>query len=169
MESNRRPGHYTLEGLPGYTISLENVPQNITPRLLPISDDENDRLRGLKKDGSIGLVTSIAGNLVFQDPNGVDVYSFTSPIRLVYNFTNDDEEKRKNREKGLKLKGAIAEDATVALIPIFLYQYNPDKGSTPEFEVWQPFQSFIFDEKDLTVTIDILFWGDRQIGGGTQP
>jgi len=174
MDTNRQSGEYSFEGLPGYTITLSNVPENITPTLLPMSPEDVEKLTNLNRDGNIGLITSVAGNLVFSDENGEQVHSFSSPIRLTYNFTSADEEKRRDREKKLqeqkdKEKGNSAKDVTVRLVPIFLYQYDPDKGSTPEFEVWLPFQNFSYDPRKLTVTIDFLFWGDQPIGGGSQP
>lgn len=174
MARNSSSREYSFDGLPGYTISVSNVPENITPRLIPIPPEEDTRLKSLTRDGTIRFITSVAGNLIFEDEEGRQVDHFLSPIRLTYNFTEEDEKKRQDREKVLndkrrKEEGEGAEYVTVRLIPIFLYQLDPEKTGKPSFEVWMPFQNYDFDEKQQIITIDFLFWGDRQVGGGTQP
>jgi len=166
---SRKTREFALAGQTGYTITVSGLPGNITPRLLPISREQKSQLLELRKDGNIGEITSIAGNLVFYDEHEAEVHYFASPVTLTYNFTASDETKRLKREAKLRKTGRLAELETVSLIPIFLYQYMPNKVELPEFEVWQPFQNFLFDEKSQTVTIKFRFWGDQPIGGGTQP
>lgn len=166
--SDRKPKEIILEGLPGYTMTLSNVPEDVTPELLPISDEEKERLMDLRKDG-VGLITSIAGNLVFYDQNRKEVNSFSSPVRLIYNFTSDDEEKRTKRKADLMEKGKLAETEDVDLIPIYLYSYTPDKGEPPEFEIWRPYQNFSRSSDNKTMSVEVRFWGDQQIGYGTKP
>lgn len=156
-----------LEGRNG-TIRLSNVPPNIIPKLLPITDEQEAAWLGLDKD-RIGIVTSIAANLVFHDRKGNEVNYFSSPITLSYRFGPEDEKKRKGRE--VELKGKSGKRRAVELVPIFLYQYILDKNldTKPKFEIWQPFQHFNFNKQTRTVTIKFRFWGDQPIGGGTQP
>jgi hypothetical protein len=164
---------YELKGTDGYTITLSKVPEGITPRLIDIPPEEHDRFMGLTRDGNVKLITSIAGNLVFEkvneDGQTEQVNSFTSPVRLTYNFTPADEEKRKKREHKLHSSGQLAETENVRLVPIFLYQLDPEKTGKAEFEVWLPFQNFKYDQGQQRVTIEFLFWGDQPIGGGTRP
>lgn len=164
---------YELPASSEYTIRLSNVPKDITPRLLPISAEDEDRFLRAKTDGNIKLITSIAGNLVFEKVNEdgqvEQINSFTSPVKLTYNFTPADEEKRKDREHRFHRSGKLPETENVRLVPIFLYQLDPDKTGKPEIEVWMPFQNFEYDEGKREVTIEFLFWGDQPIGGGTKP
>jgi hypothetical protein len=156
-----------LEGRSG-TIRLSNVPPNITPKLLPITEEDEAAWLKLDKD-RIGIVTSIAANLVFHDRTGNEVNYFSSPITLSYRFGTEDEKRRKGREA--ELKGKSGKRRAVELVPIFLYQYILDKRRDPKpaFEIWQPFQHFNFNKQTRTVTIKFRFWGDQPIGGGTQP
>jgi hypothetical protein len=175
----------TLPGLPGYTITLSNIPDNVTPELLPISSDEEERLKGLDTDG-VGLITSIAGNLVFYDETKAEVNNFDSPIILTYNFSTKDEEGLLSQKEDLIQKNIIAEKDKVKLIPIYLYTYIPKKergsrittdqksATTREQEaeippVWKPFQNFSVDEANKTTAIEFMFWGDQPTGWGTRP
>ncbi|HSB01820.1 MAG TPA: hypothetical protein VLE49_14310 [Anaerolineales bacterium] len=150
----------TLSGLQGYTINLTSVPDNITPELLQISVEEEKRLRGLEMDG-VGLITSIAGNLVFRDKSGTEVNSFFPPIKLTYNFTSEDEEKLLQRQ-------SLFPTEDVKLVPIYLYTY-PEKAQEPKISIWKPFQNFSIDRDNKTMTIEFQFWGDQQTGYGTKP
>jgi hypothetical protein len=51
------------------------------------------------------------------------------------------------------------------IVPIYLY--------TPEFDtnihIWKPFQNFTIDKANNEMTIEFLYWGDQQAGGGTRP
>lgn len=166
----RKPGKtIKLEGRTG-TITLSNVPSSIKPELLPITEEQERAWFELGTD-RIGIITSIIGNLVFYNREGKEVNYFSSPITLTYRFGPEDEKKRKYRE--VELKGRSNKRRPVELVPIFLYQYIPDKSTksdaTPAFEIWQPFQNFNFNKERMTVTIKFRVWGDQPIGGGTQP
>jgi hypothetical protein len=118
----------------------------------------------LDKDG-VGEVLFIAGNLVFYDNKNELVTSFPSPISLTVNYTDEDEQRRIERQKALRREGKLAENEEVQLIPVYLYSYT----EKPEMNIWKPFQNFSIDKINKTMTIEFLFWGDQQVGGGTKP
>lgn len=147
---------------PEYTITLGNVADDITTSLLKI--DDRDASRNLDKDG-IGEVLFIAGNLVFNDNTNALVTSFSSPISLTVNYTDQDEQRRLERQQALRKEGKLAENEEVQLIPVYLYSHTEQ----PEINIWKPFQNFSIDKVNKTMTIEFLFWGDQQVGGGTKP
>jgi hypothetical protein len=173
----RKSKKVVLSSSAGYGLELYNVPEDVTPELLPVSEEDHIRLKGeaVRKDGNIGLITSVAANLVFYDRNRKIVNYFSSPVKLVYNFTSDDESKRKERRAALTASGNLRRNQKVQLIPIYLYSYFPEKPKEmgeekkPEFEFWQPFQDFTINEERKTVTVKFMFWGDAPTGWGTRP
>ena len=146
---------------PDYEITLSNVPGNVTPKLLDI--DNEDELRNYDKDGA-GEILFIAGNLVFYEGTSDNLATnFPSPIRLTFKYTADDEQKFFAYRKTIT-------GQEVKLIPIYLYSYTHDEDKErPEIHIWKPFQNFQIDEANRTMTIEFLFWGDQQVGGGTRP
>lgn len=153
----------TLTGLTDHIISLSDVPEDLFPELLPISEEEEQRLRGLEMDG-VGSIASIAGNLVFYDQQKREINSFPTPIRLTYNITSQDEASLMERKNDLR-----GEIDKVELIPIYLYTYPRQEDQEPKVSIWKPFQNYRLDETNNTVTIEFRFWGDQQTGYGTKP
>ncbi|HLO16804.1 MAG TPA: hypothetical protein VK206_18365, partial [Anaerolineales bacterium] len=156
-----------LSDSPGYEITLSNVPENVTPRLLKIDNDKE--LRDYEKDGTKEIVF-IAGNLVFSDANGDTlVTSFNSPVRLTFSYTAEAEQRFIDYRNTLVERGVVASKDEVKLIPIYLYTHTYEDKERPELHIWKPFQNFLVDEANRTMTIEFLFWGDQQVGGGTRP
>lgn len=162
---------------PGHKIKLSRIPEYAKPELLPIpsrADLEDEKK--FKRDG-VGKILSITGNLIFRDSRkGKDklVTSFSSPIRVTISYTEADENAALERQAALILASDLPEDGKVEIIPVYLYTYpNPDPDSTtdkpPEFTIWKPFQNFTRDEANRTLTVEVQFWGDQPIGGGTRP
>ena len=141
---------------PGYTITLGNVPDRVASNLLKI--DDRTASQNLDKDG-VGEVLFISGNLVFNDTtnNNTLVTSFPSPIRVTINYTDADEQRRLERQN------ALGEE--VRLIPVYLYS----PVGKQDINIWKPFQNFRIDQASKTMTVEVLFWGDQQVGGGTKP
>lgn len=140
------------EATPNHKMTLSRLPANVTPILLRIPDREG--LKGLKKEG-VGEILTISGNLVFQDryKEGEWVTSFSSPVKLTFNYTEDDEQKAKEKD--------------AEIIPVCLYTY-PCEPEKPDHQIWKPFQTFSIDKARRTMTIEFLFWGDPPIGPGTK-
>jgi hypothetical protein len=175
-DSGLEEGEFTCSDRPGYQMVLNNVPSEVTPGLLPISDEEEAELREYPTDG-VGCVVSIAGNLVFyeKENNNNPVTSFFEPVRLIINYTNNDAsilqtdinnflENNSNSELAQCLQ-AKSISTVEDIVPIYLY--------TPEFDtnihIWKPFQNFTIDKANNEMTIEFLYWGDQQAGGGTRP
>ena len=180
-------GSFTCADIEGYTLSLEGVPAGVTPNLLKISAQEEEELRALPTDG-IGCVVSIAGNLVFYDGDDSLVTRFDEPVTLTFNYAANDvqfqtlfngsEELPKLRADLKKstfdsqlaeCAGSLMESGVteIELVPIYLYA--PLTDEVPAIQVWKPFQVFSVDTEARTMTIEFLYWGDRQVGGGTKP
>jgi hypothetical protein len=149
---------------PDYKIILSNIPKGVSPKLLKIEDRES--LREYNKDG-VGEILSIAGNLVFYDDNIKDklVTSFASPVRLTFNYTEEDKKNLAARKAALIKQGFLRETEDVELIPAYLYSY----ADGPINNIWKPFQNFRIDKANQTMTIEFLFWGDQPIGPSTKP
>jgi hypothetical protein len=171
LVSSWHPTRKGFTGLSGHQFTISDYPKDITPVLLDISSDEKDELEKLPTDG-IGMITSIVGNLVFYDKDEKPVFSFSSPVKLTYNYTDADEQGVKDRqtflmaqqkEQGIKEPKEI----NVDFIPIYLYTLEEE--GKPVIKIWKPFQNFTLNEVNHTVTIEFLFWGDQQFGGGTKP
>ena len=182
------PGEYVCTGLHDYTITLTNVPGDVAPYLLPISADEESQLRDAPKDG-VGCVVSIAGNLVFYDNNNKLFTSFPDPVTLELHYTDNDEQFRTIFNKKVESTNIMTESLIgsqyddklvncagnlkangvdkIELVPIYLY--TPMIDGYSGIHIWKPFQNFSINEVDKTMTIEFLYWGDQQVGGGTRP
>ncbi len=161
LPANAKPcsgnaGSFTCDEnmLSGHKISLANVPNNVTPYLLPISADDEKKLAGLPKEGFKCLI-SIAGNLAFYDSGGEIVKVFDDPVILNMTFTKNDTD---------KVGSCGSERGVEDLVPVYLY--------LPEFDssvdIWKPFQSFKLDpELPNTMIIEFNYWGDDPFGFGS--
>ena len=134
-----------------YQIRVSNYPNYANPTLLRIED--RNRLLDLNREAEIGLVTSVAGDLVFA------VNRFDSPVRLIMNYTAEDE--RKLRERREKLGGKVE------LVPIYLHSPTTEEGSADK--IWRPFRDFTVDTETRQATIQVSSWGDSPTGWGTRP
>lgn len=146
-------GRFVLTDTAGYTVEVQGVPTGITPKMI----DMGTLAEGAELDG-VGMITSIAGNLVFEDGDGKEIDRFADPIKLTYTFTNQDQSMLAERRK-------FYMDAT--FVPVYLYLYTNKEGQL--LKIWKPFQNYIVDEGAGKITVEFRVWGDRPIGGGTQP
>ena len=143
-------GNYKCDGRSNHQISLSNVPPGVTPYLLPITDEEEQRLRDAEKEGT-SCIISIVGDLAFYDEKNNLVTKFDPPISISYQFLK--EEDGNNFEK---CKGDFPD--TIAYVPVAFY----------DNKVWRPIGEFNKAD-DGTVSFEFATWGDQQGGFGTQP
>lgn len=156
-----------LPGLAGHTITVSNFPPTVSPELLDMSGDDLDTARKHTRDG-VGEILNIAGNLVFYDQQRNLVNTFSTPVRLTFDYTKEDEERAEEHRQELIKDGSITENMNVEIIPVYLYSY-PWNSENPTINIWKPFQTFSIDKARRTMTIEFRFWGDRPISPGTQP
>jgi hypothetical protein len=150
---------YTCEGLDGHQITIKGVSGDLVPYLLDISPERQQQLLELGKQSTeTGCVFAIAGDLVFydQEQNLVSDPTFESPITISYTFTDEDMDSFEACEITLMERGLIAEADTVQYLPVYF-----------DNEFWRTFKKY--DVVDRSVIITFSTWGDRPIGGGTQP
>lgn len=152
-------GEYICNGLSGHTITVTNVPENVSPYLLPVSPEEEEKLLQLPRE-DIGCIISIVGNLAFYDADNILVTSFPSAVSLTYPFTDEDNSKFDECAQSLQDQGIVASPSEVTYVPIYLY-------NKPDMVIWKSFQNPTFG--DGTVTINFTEWGDQQEGFGTRP
>jgi hypothetical protein len=143
-----------------YRIEVSNFPSYANPTLLKI--ENRNRLLDLAREPEIGLVTSVAGDLVFA------VNNFDSPVRLVLNYTPEDEQKRMERRQSLIKEGSLIEGENVELVPIYLHTPTTEEGSSAD-KIWRTFQNFQVDAEKREATIEVSSWGDTPTGWGTKP
>lgn len=136
---------------PDYQIRVSNYPNYANPTLLRI--ENRNRLLDLNREPEIGLVTSVAGDLVFA------VNRFHAPVRLIMNYTTEDEQKLRERREQL--------GSRVELVPIYLHSPTTDEGSASK--IWRAFQDFTIDTEKRQATIRVSAWGDSPTGWGTRP
>ncbi len=156
-----------LPGLAGHTITVSNFPPTISPELLDMSEDDLDTARKHTRDG-VGEILTIAGNLVFYDQKRNLVNTFSTPVRLTFDYTKEDEDRAEAHRRDLINNSSITENMNVEIIPVYLYTY-PWNSENPTLNIWKPFQTFSIDKDRHTMTIEFRFWGDRPISPGTQP
>ena len=171
-----------------YKLTLSHVPSGITPFMLPNGAEES-QLGDSPKDG-IGCVVFIAGNLAFYNSEETLVTSFLEPVTLELQYTDNEsnfqvifnQQNDPNQMVG-SLKEAQFDDqliecannlkekgiAEIDLVPIYLY--TPQVEGYSNVHIWKPFQNFEPTKPDdtHTMTIEFLYWGDQQVGGGTRP
>ena len=174
-------GNYTCAGLDDSKLTLLNVPDGVTPYLLPISSDEETVLYDLPKD-NIGCIASISGNLVFYDENNALYTSFPAPVTIEIQYGTDTEEfftifntgaeslkelnsSQKAIDCATELKSQGVEE--IDIVPVYLY--TPLIDGYSDFHIWKPFTNFTVDPESRMMTVEILYWGDMQFGGGTKP
>jgi hypothetical protein len=133
-----------------YRIRVSNYPNYANPTLLRIED--RNRLLDLNREPELGIVTSVAGDLVFA------VNRFDPPVNLVMNYTAEDEQKLQERRKRL--------GSPVELVPIYLHSPTTEEGGVA---IWRPFQDFTIDAERREATIRVSSWGDSPTGWGTRP
>lgn len=150
---------YICNGLSGHTLTVANVPDEVRPYLLPVSPEEEEKLRQLQTE-DIGCIISIVGNMAFYDIDNNLVTSFPSAVSLTYNFTPADNSRLEDCAQTLEKQGIVASSEEVTYVPIYLY----NKQGTV---IWKKFQDPTFG--DGTVTINFIEWGDQQGGFGTKP
>ena len=138
---------------PGYRIRVSNFPRYANPTLLTIAD--RGQLQVLNKDPQIGVVISVAGDLVFA------VNRFDSPVELVMKYTDDDERQLKERQQSLAPQN-------VELIPIYLHTPTTDEGGSRD-RIWRPFEDFTLDTERKEARIRVSSWGDSPTGWGSKP
>ena len=143
----------------GHTITVSNFPSFANPTLLKIADRK--ALKNIKADPEIGVISSIAGDLVFE------VNRFDAPIELVLNYTKEDERALVDRQEFLKKTGARYQE--VDLIPVYLETTLGKDGKSTTAQ-WKAFDEadFTTDPKSKTFVIKISKWGDQNIGVGTK-
>lgn len=151
---------YICTGIDDHQVTLRGSFGNYTPYMLDISPERKQELldRG-KESTETGCVFAIVGDLVFYDqeknldPDPV----FDSPITISYTFTDQDQAAFEQCKSTLMDRGLIKSDSdSIAKAPVYF-----------DNEFWKPFKKY--DVADQTVTIEFTSWGDRPIGGGTQP
>lgn len=150
-----------------YKLRFSNLPENVNPRTLRIPDRES--LKGLPKDKEVGEILSIAADIAFYDNNDRLVSRFAEPVTLTFNYTDEDQRRLDARAQRLGEK--------VAMIPVYLYSpvfKTQQQGAgaieeTGENQIWLPFQKYSRNEDNQTLTVEFRFWGDGQIGPGTNP
>ena len=138
---------------------MTDVPEKVSPYLLPVSPAEEEELRQLPRE-DIGCIISIVGNMAFYDADNNLVTSFPSAVSLKYTFTEEDNTKFAECAQGLQDQGIVASSSEVTYVPIYFY-------NKPDMVIWKKFQDFTPDAG--AVTIDFTEWGDQQFGGGTKP
>jgi hypothetical protein len=152
-------GEYICNGLSDHMLTVANVPENVSPYLLPVSPAEEEKLRQLPRE-DIGCIISIVGNMAFYDADNNLVTSFPSAVSLKYTLTKADNSKLEDCAQTLKNEGIVASSSEVTYVPIYVY-------NKPDMVTWKTFQDFAIE--DGTVTINFTGWGDQQGGFGTKP
>ena len=141
----------------GHALSLSNVPNGVTPYLVPISADKEAELSKLPMDGFTCL--AIVGNLVFYDDKSEKlVTSFSTPVTLHINVTPGDLSKLADCQSDPKYP-TIDE-----LMPVYLFLPAADAS----VNIWKPFQTFKLDpERPGGVTVEFNYWSDDPFGFGS--
>ena len=152
-------GDYICEGRSGHEITLTNVPENVFPRMIPVSDQRDQELRAEAKEGT-ECIFMIAGDLAFYDENGelIPDLAFSSPVIITYAFLQQDQEEFSKCQEELVRQGTVGDISEVSFQPVY---FNKD--------VWSPFKKENVEINDNVMTIRFTSWGDQPIGGGTQP
>lgn len=128
-------------------IQLGNIPDGVTPHLLPVSPEDLADWEKVYKDGFDSPI-DVAGNLVFVDDKTQKLVTiFKSPIKLKFTYSSS----------VIKLESSAGYDEVA--IPVFLYSVTIDDINT---RVWKPFQNH--NNESNTMTVEFKAWGDTPIG-----
>ena len=137
-------------GLVAGEIRLSNVPDGVTPYLLPASPSDLEEWGAIPMDG-FNCPINYAGNLMFGS-DGSLVTKFKAPITLQFDTSSPDVANFANCQSDAQ--------SDAINIPVFLYSYNNDGV---EFQVWKPFQNYTLDANGM-FTVEFKVWGDTPIG-----
>jgi hypothetical protein len=132
--------------LSSYNIQLNNVPDEVTPYLLPASPEDENQWASIPKD-RFDCPIDFAGNLMFADGDGNLITIFKSPVELQFTDAQAGTQAPSECQPG--------NDHQTVRIPVYLYTFG-------DFQVWKPFQNYTSDSG--TVTIEFKVWGDTPIG-----
>lgn len=138
----------------GRRLTVSNHPAYANPTLLPIPS--RDTLKDLRKAGKLELITSVAGDLVFE------VNRFATPANVTIHYTEEDERLASGRQQSLIKRGLLADGQQVRLIPVHL-------DSEPDGPIWKAFENFEIYPERREITVHIDAWGDKSMGVGTEP
>ena len=143
-------GSYKCDGQSGHQISLSNVPQNAKPYLLPISPDDEDRLRKAERKGT-NCIISIVGDLAFYDEKNHLVTEFDPPVSISYQYLEEADKSSFDQ--------CISDfPETKDYVPVAFYDHKE----------WRPVEPYTKAD-DGTVSFEFTTWGDQQGGFGTKP
>jgi hypothetical protein len=162
-----RPQDYPTKKVLSYSDSsahkfiLSNFPPDVDPRLVDLENKEADI-----DNTYIDYILFVIGDIAFYDKTNNIVHSFPKPVRLTFNFTEDQYNEFLNHSALSLAKGIIRSTDEAKFMPIYLYKYPNDN---PKAGVWKPFQNYSIDFAKKTITVEFQSWGDQQIGGGTKP
>ena len=161
------PPSKELQGLDGHTITVSHYTEESSPELREMSPEQVDNARQYSRDG-VEEILSIAGDLVFYDQRNREsfVTSFAKPVRVTIRFTEKERDAYLRRRDELLASGTIRSREESKLMPIYLYSYPLRE---PQVNIWKPFQNYELDLDKLTMSVDVQFWGDQNIGVGTKP
>jgi len=151
-------GKYACQGLDGHEITLTDVPDDVIPHLLYVSPERKQELLDAPTDGT-ACVFMIAGDLDFYR-NGELVTQFESPVTITYTIKGQDLEAYAQCQAKLIENKIVESKDQVNYFPIYF-----------DNSVWRPFNpdNVSIDTQSGMMTIKFTSWGDRPIGGGTQP
>jgi hypothetical protein len=152
---------YVCNGLNDHQITIQDVPDDVTADLLEISPQREQELLNADTEGT-GCVFMIAGDLVFYR-EGELLTEFASPITITYYFMQQDLDAYSQCQETLQEKGLVQSADEVEFVPIYF-----DKNT----ELWTTFAKddiVVINQDSGEMTIQVMFWGDQPIGGGTQP
>jgi hypothetical protein len=133
------------------TLGVANVPDGVTPYLVPISPEDEDEFKNAPLDGFNCPVT-ILGNVVFASDETKNLVTiFKSPIELKIDTPPASAQAASDCSP--------ADNEVLVPIPVFLYSFNNEETN---FMVWKPFQDY--DSGTDTTAINFKVWGDPPIG-----
>lgn len=145
----------------GRKMRVSNFPDYANPTLLEIQD--RARLLNQEVDQEeIGMITSVAGDLVFA------VNNFSAPVTLRIQYTPDDEQKLREHREFLAKQNLLPVNVEPHLRPIYLHS-SVEKDGQPATKIWKAFQNFKVDTEKREFIVEVSSWGDQPIGIGTKP
>lgn len=153
----------------GHTLTLSDVPGNVTPYFASIPAGDLEQLSALDKEG-FKCLNTILGNLTFYNNDTRELAdTFEKPVTIKLNYTYAD-------LAAVKECGSTFEDKELwnDLVPGYLFMSTDDTN----INIWKPFSNYKvepleYDAKAApetnagTISIEFLFWGDRPIDIGS--